>query len=297
MAARDPRSWLTKYISLQQRFDREIFRALQRANTDAEARIRALRGRVNISSVVETAQLRQAQIELHRVMATLYDAIGDTTRRGQEEAAALAVEQGWSWDQILLTRVFLTAAEREVMHRSLQQTASRGVEAAIARMTGTQIPLSTRVYRSRTLSSGLLDARINSALARGISWSQFATEVRTSIRPDAPGGVAYAAKRLARTEINNAYHAMSVETNKDKPWNTGMVWKTSGSHPEPDLCDLYEDRSPYPLGEVPRKPHPQCLCYTYPETVSPEEFMRQYRAGSYDSYINATYGTNGRRVA
>lgn len=176
------------------------------------------------------------------------------------------------------------------MLASLKQTASRNVELAIARMSGRQIALSERIYRAKAFSNDQIGRKIDSALARGLNWRQFANEVRDSIRPDAPGGVSYAAKRLARTEINNAYHAMSAALNADKPWNTGMVWETSKSHPKTDICDLLAERSPYPLDEVPPKPHPNCLCFIYPETVSNEEFLRQFRAGQFDNYLQTNYG-------
>lgn len=227
----------------------------------------------------------------------MWEALGQKVLARQAEAAAVALEQGWKWDQILLTRVFLDPGERAAMKASLIQTADRNVQAAIQRVNGNSIPLSRRVYRSRDLSQGWVDRKINSALARGLNWSQFASEVKGMINPNTPGGVSYAAKRLARTEINNAYHAMTVQQNRDKPWITGMVWALSNSHPTPDICNLYADNSPYPVDEVPAKPHPQCLCYTYPEVVSAERFRNEYNFGRYDSYLSENYGVRSREVA
>jgi hypothetical protein len=289
-ASRDPRQWLVKYVSLQQSVDRKIVAALNRADRDAAARIRAIKGKTNISAKVERAQLTEVRIAVQRVLAEMWQSVGETTKASQALAAATALEQGWDWDQVLLRRAFSDASDRKAMLASLKQTASRNVEASVARMTGVHVPLSQRVYRARDLSQGRVDARINSGLARGISWGQLANEVKGFISPNVVGGVSYAAKRLARTEINNAYHAVTAINNQDKPWNVAMVWKTSGSHPEPDICDLRAQNSPYPLDDVPKKPHPQCLCYVYPETVSSEEFLRQYRAGAYNDYLQRVYG-------
>jgi hypothetical protein len=289
-ASRDPREWLARYVGLQQSVDRRVIAALNRADQDANKRLKAISGKNNISAKVERAQITEVRIAIREILAVMWASVGDTTRAAQQQAAATALRQGWDWDQVLLSAVYPNANERAAMRRAQEATAYRGVEAGIARVTGTAVPLSQRVYRARDLSQGTVDRRIESALVRGLSWGQFANEVRDLIRPDTPGGVAYAAKRLARTETNNAYHAMSTIYNADKPWNKGMVWKTSGSHPKPDICDLRADNSPYPLGEVPPKPHPQCLCYVYPKTVSRAEFVEQFNSGAYDRYIQQNYG-------
>lgn len=297
MVQRDPRTWLTRYLDLQRVEDTTLQGYLEEALRDAEARIAALRGRTNISSIVETAQLNQARIEILRILDVLWDAVRNQVASAQARANAAAVEQSFNWDDVLLRRIFPGAGEREAMRNSLRATASRNVEAAVVRMTGFRYPLSQRVYRAQALSNGWMDRRINSNLARGTSWAKFQADVRDFIRPDTPGGVAYAAKRLARTEINLAYHAMSVEHNRDKPWNTGIAWNLSRSHPVPDICNLLADRGPYAEDAVPAKPHPQCLCYVTPETVTPEAFVQNYRAGQYDEYIASHYGVPGRAVA
>lgn len=296
-STRSPRSWLIRYLTLQKAYDREIKRALLQASKDAEARIKKLRGKVNISAKVEIAQLRSVQGVVRQIVRDLWTDIEKITRRGQVAAARAAVETSFLWDEFLFTRSGMTAEQRAAMKASVMQTAAAGVEAAVARITQSRSPLSSRVYYSRDLVSGALDRRISAALARGASWKQLSDEVRSSIRPDVKGGVSYAANRLARTEINNAYHAVSIAHNENKPWVESMNWATSGSHPKPDICDLYADRSPYPKDSVPKKPHPHCFCYTYPNVVDESEFIRGLRSGQYDNYIAATYGQRSSRVA
>lgn len=282
---------------MQKRVDRDVVRLLNIALRDLEKQLRSIRGKTSISARVEEAQLQSVAAAIQRTLAELFDSLGQTAAARQAEAAAVAIEQAWDWDQILLTRIGLTADQRAAMKASLLQTADRSVQAAVTRITGGGMPLSRRVYRTRDLSSGLVDRRINSALARGLNWSQFAGEVKGLINPNTAGGVSYAAKRLARTEINNAYHAMSVAQTRDKPWATGMKWNLSRSHPEPDLCDLYADRGPYQPDAVPAKPHPHCLCYVTPELVDYDTFLGEYRAGRYDSYLAENYGVRSREVA
>ena len=270
---------------------------LEQAAKDAKARIDEIAKRKNVGAVVERAQLESARKEIFEVIAELWRRVGDLTRAAQAEAASLAIDVGWQWDQVLLTRAIPSAATRRAMRDSLNSAASRNVEGAIQRMGGNRVALSRRVYLAEQLVNGQVDRRINSALARGINWRQFATEVKDLIRPDTPGGVSYAAKRLARTEINAAYHALSVQQNVDKPWNQSMDWNTSKSHPKEDICDLLAKRGPYPMDDVPRKPHPQCLCYVSPRTVTPEVFLQEYRRGAYDDYIRRTYGYPGSQAA
>lgn len=291
-----PRDWLTRYITFQRKQDRKLIAMLEKASRDADKSIQELAGKENISAKVERARLKQVQGQIERLLERLWTEVKEFVQAGQHGASALAIENSFDWDETLLRSVYPDDSTRAAMHRYLASSADRNLQAAFARQDD-PFPLSLRVYRSRQLSTGWVDRTINSSLARGLNYRQLAKEVRSSIRPDTPGGIAYAAKRLARTEINNAYHLVTVEQNRDKPWNESMVWATSRSHPSPDVCDLFADRSPYELDEVPKKPHPQCLCYTYPKTVSSEEFVRRWRAGEYDNYISANYGDNGRAVA
>lgn len=84
--------------------------------------------------------------------------------------------------------------------------------------------------------------------------------------------------RLSRTEINNAFHEQQKRAG-DKPWVEGVKWNLSGSHPRPDTCNDYANQSNglgrgvFKTGDVPDKPHPQCLCYLTYETLSPEAFL------------------------
>lgn len=292
----ESREWLTRYITYQQKQDRKLINLLEKASRDADKGIRALAGKTNISAKVEATRLREVRSQIERLLEKLWSEIGNQVAAGQHGAAALSLENSFDWDSTLLRAVYPDADTRDAMRRYLSSSGDRNLQAAFARQ-GNRPPLSLRVYRSRQLSTGWVTRTIDSSLARGLNYKQLADEVRSSIRPDTPGGVAYAAKRLARTEINAAYHAVTVEQNRLKPWNTSMTWALSKSHPTPDICNLYADRSPYDLGAVPDKPHPQCLCYTYANTVSSEEFVRAWRAGEYDMYISENYGQYGRSVA
>jgi hypothetical protein len=99
--------------------------------------------------------------------------------------------------------------------------------------------------------------------------------------------------RLGRTELNNAFHTTTQRLYEKQPWVTAMKWNLSSSHPEGDICDEYAFDAHIPHGEagvwrkgdVPSKPHPNCLCFTTPVTVSDDEFAKQFTDGKYDEYL------------
>lgn len=119
------------------------------------------------------------------------------------------------------------------------------------------------------------------------------------VDPSTPGGVSYAAKRLARTELNNAFHTTQQASAEVNPFVVGLRWNLSMSHKKPDRCDeLAAGHSPgktsgvYLPSDLPRKPHPQCLCYTTNEMMDEDEFLDlvsnpDYLDGLVDEYGQA----------
>jgi hypothetical protein len=162
----------------------------------------------------------------------------------------------------------------------------------LTRLTKSKIPLSRRVYKSGAMASGALDRQINSALARGASAKELADGVRKSINPSTLGGVSYAAMRLARSEINNAFHVMSIENAQEVPWTDEMEWHLSKVHKKnpSDECERYAKKKTYPADKVPLKPHPQCMCYVTPKSVGWKDFKSELKSGKYDDYFEKKYG-------
>lgn len=287
----DPRDvWLTPYLSLQNNFDAQVIRALQQAANSAKKAITKLAGKEGIGAVVRRAQLTQVETVLHQIMSQLFKDVGNITAAGQQAAAARALNAGFDWDSILLNYLYGNDVQkREAMRRNLIAQAPRNVEALIIRLRHGGLPLSQQVYRSNSLSMGWVNAAINNALGRGASWAELASDVKKFIDPLIPGGASYAAKRLARTEINSAYHAVAVQDMMSKPWVHSVEWRLSKSHPGPDICNAYAQKK-YSPDNVPAKPHPQCFCYVVPVLMSSAQFVAAWRAGRYDDYLVATYG-------
>ena len=272
---------LIRYLRVQEAWERDLLYILKRASSDVSKQIRDLAGKEGIGAKVRADQLRLVQRELKKQQASLWRTIGSTVEAGKMEAAAAAVETNFVYTDMLLRSQF-TRAEIETMLESAQAQARRGLDHALSRMNGlSNIPLSQQVYRTRALSEGMVDRRIMNAIARGASWRELANDVRQFINPNVLGGVSYAAKRLGRTELNNAFHATAVTEAIENPYVTGMQWNLSGSHPKPDECNEYAEQVHYRGGEpgvykpeqVPAKPHPNCLCFMTPEVVDEDEFV------------------------
>lgn len=83
----------------------------------------------------------------------------------------------------------------------------------------------------------------------------------------------YAARRLARTEVTAASGRAVMAASAANPFVGGVQWRLSGSHREPDQCDVNAHGGPngdgiYAPENVPRYPnHPHELCSLLPVPV------------------------------
>lgn len=287
----EPQEWPTAYARVQQFADRDIIVMLRQAYRDINKQLALLDDRPGIGAAVRREQLLAIQKNILRSQADIFRKTGDVIRARRAEAAARAIQLGDAIDVALLERAGATglaSALRTAVTRGLDET----VKLAILRVEQSQFPLAERIYRTRVWMDGRIQNLINSAITRGLSAREFATEARDWFRPDTPGGARYASMRLARTEINNVFHAASVNHSADKPWVTGMKWHLSRSHPKPDECDKFAHGGPkgdgvYRVQDVPRKPHPQCFCYVTPVTLDEDEFLDRLVAGDFDNHLDA----------
>jgi hypothetical protein len=286
----DPRSWLKRQLQVMEATDREVIAVLKQARLDINRQLRVLESRGGIGTAVRSEQLRLAKAAILREQATLWRKLGDIIRARRLEAAERVIRSSQLVDQVALVALggISDGAASARAIADAERSAVRGhLDRMIARAQGdSYIPLSDRVYRSETGLRSQLDRKINSALSRGLSAREFSAEVSQFINPFTPGGLRYAAMRLARTEINNAAHAVAVDAAKDKPWVAAMTWHLSASHPRPDRCDQLAHNGPYQPKEVPGKPHPHCFCFVTPELLPFKQFEANLLAGSYDGYLD-----------
>lgn len=283
---------LRRALLLQQRADRETIRIMQEALHDIDRQLRILEHTSGVGAKVRRTQLQAARVAMQGSLAGAWKRLGDLIRAEAAEAAKQAARSAAKYDDAFLRRLGLSARQREAYQAGLEAAAQRDVESALNRKIGNAHSLSERVYQSNLVANGTIERRIESALARGLTAREFAKEIRGLVNPNTPGGTSYAAKRLARTEINNAYHRSQIASAQGKPWITGLRWNLSSSHPKIDTCDNLAKGSSkglesgvYAPEDVPDKPHPQCFCFTEPATLSPAEFERRLRGGDFDAWM------------
>ncbi len=295
----EPLTPLQRYLRVQKSVDRDLARVLLDAARDGEGRVVALAGRDGVSAAVGRAQYARAVRELRRTSAALWGRVLPVLVAGLLRSGQAAADAENAQNRLL----FGTAAGETVraLERSLDAQAQNTVRAYIAKNEN-GIPLSSQVYTTRALADGWVDREIARSILLGESWSQLAKRVTHLIRPTVPGGVSYAAKRLGRTELNNAFHRAQIDQRADSPFTKGFQWHLSGSHPRRDACNDYAERTHSRGGEpgvftvasVPGKPHPNCLCYLTTVLVSDRTFYSNLKRGRYDDYLSTRTGRSFR---
>lgn len=270
-----------KLLRLNQELtNQQLAAILREAANDSEQMALRVGNMTGLGAQTRAAQLRIAARGAQEISAGLWDRAGKEIRANIFASVDLAVNHMMDLDALLGMPVSSILGYAEGM----QASAARTAEAIIARRRY-GYTLSERVYRNRVLATGRIHRVIESGLVRRLSAREMAREVRSLINPRTPGGVSYAAMRLARTEINNSYHGAAREHMRSRPWVDKVGWELSGSHPSPDICDDFKQAGPYLPREVPDKPHPHCLCYTIPVTPEPDEFVDNLLSGQYNEWL------------
>lgn len=157
---------------------------------------------------------------------------------------------------------------------------------------------SDRVWRTGNQARSGINEILAAGVARGESAVDISKQIRqfliepeitagtswtTAVRPSVTGAgsIHYNALRLARTEINNSYRESLVLANEANPITLGVKWNLSGSHPTPDICDVWAEsdlygygEGVYPGGAAPID-HPGGLCYMTEVLRNPAEWNRE----------------------
>lgn len=247
---------------------------------------------MTLSETVRYQQMSTVRKALLERQSAVLRSLGRVVEARRLDAAARAIQLGNAMDAYVLDRLGHSALAREAL-TNLTFGLAQTTDAALARMGYSYTDLAQRIYNNDVWLGSRIDQRINAILAQGNSAREFAAEAVDWFNPSTPGGVRYAAMRLARSEINNAFHAVSVQQVQDRPWVHSMQWNLSGSHPKADVCDEYahEDHARlgagvFPKEDVPRKPHPHCYCYVTPVQVDSDEFLDNLVGGKYDEWVD-----------
>lgn len=96
------------------------------------------------------------------------------------------------------------------------------------------------------------------------------------------------ALRVARTEINAAYHKTRNKRWKNEPFVIGQLIHLSPQHDIDDICDELEGR--YPKDFIWTGWHPQCMCTSDPILISGDEakdfYKRLYAGEDMSNYVS-----------
>ena len=271
--------------------DREILKLLAQAAKEARKEAERLAAKEGFGNLTRAAQQRLIQAEMNKQMRNLWEGIGHLAIFGEKEASRAAAAGEDFLQNNLWARVGKEGAD---FRRIIQRETEAGIDAYISRQENL-LKLSKLVYGNKNVADGLVARRINLGLLRGLSAKELAADIQGLISPGVKGGVSYNAMRLARTEINNAFHNSAIRSTRDMPWVTGYRWNLSGSHPHIDVCNDYAQgnhdgigRGVYKKANVPQKPHPNCFCYITSVTADAGTFERQFANGSYANYLKET---------
>ena len=282
-------TWLGRYLLVEDKGMSVINGILMDAAQDAFTEIKSLEGRDNIGSIAKMSQRASVMTIVREINHASFRSIGSAIRDSQQDSAQAAVDAIAETELRFTKMVFDNVSDRESWYESQRHQAARGVANVISRYLGASVPLSRRVYRSESLANGYVERIVNSAIVNGSSAQEIAKRVREHNNPATPGGVSYAAKRLGRTELNNAFHATTIHLIQDRPWIDSAQWNLSKRHDEITgcKCEEYARQRLFPVTQIPRKPHPQCRCFTTPNLVDDETFQTNLAIGMYDGYVDA----------
>lgn len=284
-----PTEWQIANAQELQVTDREVLAMLRAAKRRVDKILAELPAG---QQEIKRAQLESTRARLLAEQASVFERLGDIVAARRARAASRSAGLSAAADRALLDLVG-KGAEGQFLYESALQVGQRQIDAALARMKHSQLPLSKRIYNSSVWMGGRLGKLINETLATGLNAKEFAKRARDWFNPNTPGGVRYAAMRLARTEINNAFHAMTAEKAARDPWITEVEWNLSKSHPKPDICNKVAEESPFPSDRVPARPHPQCMCYITPSPIAEDEFVENFLKGDYDEFLDSELAKNG----
>lgn len=239
---------MARPLDFQMPVEDEVLRELRKILQQASEEIASELAKESSEKVGEAVSRAQAEAILRATKAHLqgdWRSIGDALSQSRKLAAMAAVE-GF-YDQMSGPLSTLLGSDgKESFVRAQAAAAATRIDTVVARLTESKRSLSQQVWQTRALSNRWLDSKINQALARGWDAQRLAREVVQFVDPNVPGGASYAAMRLARTEINNAFHAQTLQSMADSGVVEYVKWNLSRSHPDKDICD---DLADHRIGE------------------------------------------------
>lgn len=214
-----------------------------------------------------------------------------------------------SFDESRLEERIIDSQDVDTVVRLWQGRRDRALNAAAQRIGGDGLQLSQRIWRLE--NDGL--QRIRSILSTAMAERTNAMALANLLEPvlgagkDCPGWmmfrlynmtpkeratsdagllrgsdcasreIAYNALRLARTELQYAHHANTMNIYQNAPWVEGYNVRLSPSHPKIDICDDLAAGGPYEATNLVIPAHPNCMCYPEAAVMPIDDFRKRVR--------------------
>ena len=216
--------------------------------------------RHNISALLE-ALAQSLSGDIHQAVLSVTE---ETTSLISEVTTELVEDE----DQEDIRFSFVTIPE-EVLNDYTKRTDIEGLK------------FSPNIWAKRQMRN--IEKQVMSAIMRGQSAETLAQDLVQFLKGGSVGmghSIRYKTLRLARTEINTAFHETRRLAAISSPVVAGMRWRLSNRHPMWDVCDLLAQQDLYHMGkgvyppeQLPPKPHPNCICYTMDQLRQPKEWQ------------------------
>src|SRR5690606_21436591 len=264
-------------------------RQVRRLYRRAAERLRSAIEGITAADSLKRRYLEVLRTAINRRVRELEDSLLALAQDGIRATARLPVGAA----QQYMLDVLRDELKRAGIRALFAEVHERAVLATLGRTLHDGLRLSDRVWRQGQEVRRALTAIIEEAVAvgadprrtaraveqyltRGGYWAEpLRDETRRRMR--VPRNILHGALRLTVTELHHAYHEASALAYQATPGVLGVEWRLSASHAVPDVCDELAAGGPYPVDQVPAKPHPWCRCYTVPAVEPPDQFVDRLR--------------------
>lgn len=204
----------------------------------------------------------------------------------------LSIEAGMQGPELIAMGLLQKHFRKEDIQGLFAHMNQRALASVMSKTYNEGLKLSDRIWRTEQAYRNSLRVLIEDGVARGLDSRKLAKEVQHYLQPGVftehklevrrrlkiPASTSMEGMRVARTELNNAFHDSCAMANQTIPSYEGSYWRLSGSHPVPDMCDEYAKHNGdgfWLKGTEPVKPHPHCLCVLVPRYINPKDFAAQ----------------------
>lgn len=249
-------------VAVTKRNKQKIRSLYKQVSKDIQRELKSLKGKANISSIMQRNYLRQLQKQIDQSLADVDVNLEKIIKTGIRDTAQGAVVDAQT--MLLNAGIHIKGAFSHVP------------QDIVARVTSGQIyqsnwSLSKAIWSNNKKIHNDINKIISKGIAENKSAYDIAKDLEKYVTPGAqkpwdwgkvyPGTnkvIDYNAQRLSRTLVSHAYQQSLVETVKKNPYVVGLRWEASNSD---RCCDLCQERDGkiFPVEDCPLD-HPNGMC-------------------------------------